>query len=226
MEKNKTGQYFKYAVGEIILVVIGILIALSINNWNQESVSKNKAYSYLHQINTDLSFDLKYYDYMLKRSSELCLIFDEVVKGNTENDSLLVKLGSVITINYDARDFGQSYSSFVNSGDTDLIEDKDLLAKLQFYYIVGTEAINNMIEYQKIFNIHNIEGRFVQTLVVEEDGSYSLESLKKEMKSGRLRSMANWQNGVYKSLIRIFERCQKEAQELQQLINDLEKTKG
>ncbi len=30
--KNKTGQYFKYAIGEIILVVIGILIALQINN--------------------------------------------------------------------------------------------------------------------------------------------------------------------------------------------------
>jgi hypothetical protein len=35
MEKNKTGKYFKYAIGEIILVVIGILIALSINNWNE-----------------------------------------------------------------------------------------------------------------------------------------------------------------------------------------------
>ena len=35
MEKNKTGKYLKYAVGEIILVVIGILIALSINNWNE-----------------------------------------------------------------------------------------------------------------------------------------------------------------------------------------------
>ncbi len=34
MEKNKTGKYLKYAIGEIILVVIGILIALQINNWN------------------------------------------------------------------------------------------------------------------------------------------------------------------------------------------------
>jgi len=31
MEKNKTKKYFKYAIGEIVLVVIGILIALSIN---------------------------------------------------------------------------------------------------------------------------------------------------------------------------------------------------
>jgi len=35
MGKNKTGKYLKYAIGEIILVVIGILIALQINNWNE-----------------------------------------------------------------------------------------------------------------------------------------------------------------------------------------------
>jgi uncharacterized membrane protein len=32
--ENKTGKYLKYAIGEIVLVVIGILIALSINNFN------------------------------------------------------------------------------------------------------------------------------------------------------------------------------------------------
>jgi|TARA_R110000737_G_C14509985_1_gene473452 hypothetical protein len=34
VSKGNTGKYLKYAIGEIILVVIGILIALSINNWN------------------------------------------------------------------------------------------------------------------------------------------------------------------------------------------------
>jgi len=33
--ENKTGKYLKYAIGEIVLVVIGILIALSINDWNE-----------------------------------------------------------------------------------------------------------------------------------------------------------------------------------------------
>jgi len=36
IEKNKTGKYLKYAIGEIVLVVIGILIALQINNWNEQ----------------------------------------------------------------------------------------------------------------------------------------------------------------------------------------------
>ena len=36
LSEGKTGKYFKYALGEIILVVIGILIALQINNWNEQ----------------------------------------------------------------------------------------------------------------------------------------------------------------------------------------------
>jgi hypothetical protein len=42
MEKNKTGKYLKYAIGEIILVVIGILIALQINNWNDYRKERNE----------------------------------------------------------------------------------------------------------------------------------------------------------------------------------------
>jgi hypothetical protein len=42
MEKNKTGKYLKYAIGEIVLVVIGILIALSINNWNENRLKSKK----------------------------------------------------------------------------------------------------------------------------------------------------------------------------------------
>ncbi len=44
MEKNKTGKYLKYAIGEIVLVVIGILIALQINNWNEnQKLTKEEA---------------------------------------------------------------------------------------------------------------------------------------------------------------------------------------
>jgi len=42
IEKNKTGKYLKYAIGEIILVMIGILLALQVNNWNQQRIAAEK----------------------------------------------------------------------------------------------------------------------------------------------------------------------------------------
>nr|WP_091424802.1 DUF6090 family protein [Formosa sp. Hel1_31_208] len=58
--ENKTGKYFKYAVGEIILVVIGILIALSINNWNENRKEQNQLQIYYKQIISDLDEQKKY----------------------------------------------------------------------------------------------------------------------------------------------------------------------
>jgi type II secretory pathway pseudopilin PulG len=55
METGKTAKYFKYAIGEIILVVIGILIALSINNWNQARINAQKEQQYLLGLKNDLT---------------------------------------------------------------------------------------------------------------------------------------------------------------------------
>lgn len=57
LEKNKTGKYFKYAIGEIVLVVIGILIALSINNWNEKRKLKAEEKELI--TNLSLSFERK-----------------------------------------------------------------------------------------------------------------------------------------------------------------------
>jgi hypothetical protein len=57
MNKNKTGKYFKYAIGEIILVVIGILIALQINNWNEQRKNENLKRNYLESLINDLEKD-------------------------------------------------------------------------------------------------------------------------------------------------------------------------
>ena len=57
MEKNKTGKYLKYAIGEIVLVVIGILIALQINNWNENRKENRFLYQVYEQIQKDLQVD-------------------------------------------------------------------------------------------------------------------------------------------------------------------------
>jgi hypothetical protein len=54
IKEGKTTKYFKYAIGEIILVVIGILIALSINNWNENRKLKLQEIDLLKDIQADL----------------------------------------------------------------------------------------------------------------------------------------------------------------------------
>ena len=57
LKENKLSQYFTYAIGEILLVVIGILIALSINNWNQNRIDRRAEQYYLDQMKSDLVTD-------------------------------------------------------------------------------------------------------------------------------------------------------------------------
>jgi uncharacterized membrane-anchored protein YhcB (DUF1043 family) len=56
--ENKTGKYFKYAIGEIVLVVIGILIALSINNWNENQKNTKWEQRFLKDLRNELQSDL------------------------------------------------------------------------------------------------------------------------------------------------------------------------
>ena len=57
--ENKTGKYFKYAIGEIVLVVIGILIALQINNWNERRKIQSNQQKYLTLLKTEAENNLK-----------------------------------------------------------------------------------------------------------------------------------------------------------------------
>ena len=58
METGKTTKYVKYAIGEIILVVIGILIALQINTWNEQKKTDEKIDTFLISLKSDLENDL------------------------------------------------------------------------------------------------------------------------------------------------------------------------
>jgi len=57
LTENKFSKYLLYAIGEIILVVIGILIALGVNNWNQEKKDHHLGENYLLRIHRDLVQD-------------------------------------------------------------------------------------------------------------------------------------------------------------------------
>jgi uncharacterized membrane protein YgaE (UPF0421/DUF939 family) len=84
METGKTSKYFKYAIGEIILVVIGILIALQINNWNELRKDRKEEVKLLKQLQTDLTANEDEVNGLIKR----------IEINKFAMDSLLVKLKS------------------------------------------------------------------------------------------------------------------------------------
>ena len=59
MEKNKTGKYLKYAIGEIVLVMIGILLALQVNNWNINRNNAKQEVALLSQLENEYEENLK-----------------------------------------------------------------------------------------------------------------------------------------------------------------------
>lgn len=65
--ENKTSKYFKYAIGEIVLVVIGILIALQINNWNENRKQINTQNAIYLIVKEDLETDILEFEPFIKK---------------------------------------------------------------------------------------------------------------------------------------------------------------
>tara|TARA_R100000988_G_C3960972_1_gene146151 strand:+ start:109 stop:831 length:723 start_codon:yes stop_codon:yes gene_type:complete len=101
LTENKFSKYLLYAIGEIILVVIGILIALSINNWNETQKNQNDKKSVYSIIKTDLTTDIENIDKVLGssviRESFLKRIIDEDM---TKDDYQDCKLCSFILLGF------------------------------------------------------------------------------------------------------------------------------
>ncbi|WP_397298983.1 DUF6090 family protein [Nonlabens ulvanivorans] len=65
LSENKFSKYILYAIGEIVLVIIGILIALHINNKNEERKTENKIVSILKEVQHDLGLDIQKSDELI-----------------------------------------------------------------------------------------------------------------------------------------------------------------
>ena len=65
--ENKTGKYFKYAIGEIVLVMIGILLALQVNNWNEQRKISNTIESLFSVFENELETNIKESNSLIRR---------------------------------------------------------------------------------------------------------------------------------------------------------------
>ncbi len=104
MEKNKTGKYFKYAVGEIVLVVIGILIALWINNINIEHQQDKERLALITNLEQELNENLDQFSARTNRlkvtNKNLIKVLNFSANSNTNEpiDSLRVYVTDALII--------------------------------------------------------------------------------------------------------------------------------
>jgi hypothetical protein len=145
---NKSSKYLLYAVGEILLVVIGILIALQIDTWNEERKLRIEEKILLRQLIDDYSANLEQLDnkiairkVLIHSSQELLTYFDDPKSAN--KDSVLSKLGNLgLTLTFDPID-----NDLVASGKISIIQNRKLKALL-------TKWTTDVIQVQEVEAIY------------------------------------------------------------------------
>lgn len=130
-------KYFKYAIGEILLVVIGILIALQINNWNEGRKSHAKELEILVGFKNALEFDIAQLDsisfhYDRARSS-LNIILDHLENELPYSDSLASHFFNS-TLIYDSGGLTDGVFETLKSTGFDMISNKDIREQIILVY--------------------------------------------------------------------------------------------
>ena len=135
MEKNKTGKYLKYAIGEVILVVIGILIAIQLNQWRMESNNNNQKQTVLNALEPEFEANLQQLDtviYYMEKVSKGYLLANEMMKKPlrmySENDysKLILNLSWTYTFNPS----NGALRSAISSSEIHLIDNNRLIEVL------------------------------------------------------------------------------------------------
>jgi len=132
LAKGKTTKYFKYAIGEIVLVVIGILIALQINNWNQERILKIEEKSIVKNLHNEYLQNKKIiqksigdYDnciHTLESLMELMGKDEEIIKQQNIDSLLFYAFDPPIF-----RPSENTISGLIQSGRLELLQNQELV---------------------------------------------------------------------------------------------------
>ena len=121
MEKNKTGKYLKYVIGEIVLVVIGILIALQINLKSQERTNRDHIESILKSVYYSLESDManpinRWMEFCKHKDSlnTLVLTKDLTYQDYALNDQCIGSISHILTYEIEPFQFAnQAYERLI-----------------------------------------------------------------------------------------------------------------
>tara|TARA_R110001606_G_scaffold186732_4_gene334264 strand:- start:2014 stop:2739 length:726 start_codon:yes stop_codon:yes gene_type:complete len=206
LSEGKTGKYLKYAIGEIILVVIGILIALSINNWNENRKERYAEIEILKELNENLNQDIVNLETRISVNTEYITankkVLSHLEKRTMLTDSLkrqYALLGAFSTF----RPITAGYVNLKSKG-VDIIQNKELrnaittLYDYQYFYFVEDViyAIDNFRNNKESYigkRVHFEENvRHFSSRPISLESLYNDEVFKGYLKSSIV--LQNWMN--------------------------------
>jgi hypothetical protein len=172
--ENKTSKYLKYAIGEIILVVIGILIALQINNWNERRKERDQSVFYHEQLINDLEMviasldtDISWAATVKSQINSATKILDHGIANDSTLKVLDFALGNYFRLNRQLPEI-TSYEEMKSSGQLNLIYNKSLRKDIADYLRVHHNTSNIYAE----LNIKVNQSQFLDPFVkYNEDSS-------------------------------------------------------
>ena len=229
LSEGKTGKYLKYAIGEIILVVIGILIALGINNWNEEGKLNNKRQQYYNQLISDINKDIDITNNTIAQFKTHNQQYLDNLNNYTNKDITLSELlnnyRQIKLKAYQIRFNSSTMTSLISSGDIELLEPKLRnklidLGRLQELTIKDFDFTNNGAS-GIVQNISSIIGSVPLQKNLEKHNSLNELRMKNNMSQLILayEGAHNWIYLAQKDAIEGLEEMEKELREITEIIN-------
>ena len=160
--ENKVMAYLRYAIGEILLVVIGILIALQVNNWNERRKENATVKIYLKSMLVDLNNDINRFDLMINNLNKQIRANSSVFRNKNYQtlpiDSIVLTISSYFN---DYKIYDQTFQKIKNSGLADQLGSKELNDAINNYYTIDLYTFNTFIDYDEKYTLQDDEFWFV-----------------------------------------------------------------
>ena len=156
INNNQMGKYFKYAIGEILLVVIGILIALQVNNWNETRKMEKNLQNIYGIIESDLEGDIDKIQQIIEfyntRKPYVNHVLDNELTESDYTDSTYFNLITYAPrVSVTTRGFDLLINSLNNSADKDSLQ----VSLTEFY-----NSTISRFEFLQNYMVEDIEDNF------------------------------------------------------------------
>lgn len=155
LSENKFSKYLIYAVGEIVLVVVGILIALQVNNWNEKRKLKGAEITILQNFESSIGSDIESLEYYIEEyrtiHNSIKLLRNHMDNNMPYNDSL--NFHFLNSTAYWSPRIDQGVFSTLSSTDLNLISNDSLKKEIVSYYTFAkTNFDMKILKYSNIID--------------------------------------------------------------------------